>query len=82
MNAIAQPLFIQVGRRRYQVDGLQQASEMYCAARDASGKGASKTPDGKIVTANGTLVARVSYNGRVWPPEAYRADQQPLYDNR
>ena len=55
---------------------------MYCAARDASGFGASAVPDGRIVTASGRLVARISYNGRVWPPEPWHAGQRPLFDNR
>ncbi len=82
MAMISEPLFIEIGRRRYQVADLRQASEMYCAARDASGFGASAVPDGRIVTASGRLVARISYNGRVWPPEPWHAGQRPLFDNR
>lgn len=76
---LTEPLFIQVGQRRYQVASLQQASEMYCTARDASGFGASRVPEGKVVTAAGRLVARISYNGRVWPPEKWFPGQAPLW---
>jgi hypothetical protein len=79
MTNIAEPIFIQIGRRRYQVDGLEQASRMYCTARDASGMGVSKVPEGKVVTAEGKLVARISYNGRVWPPQPWFAGMTPLY---
>lgn len=78
----SETIFIQIGRRRYQVADLKQASEMYCAARDASGYGASKVPEGRIVTADGRAVGRISYNGRVWPPQEWHPDMVPLYDNR
>mgnify|MGYP003331284212 CR=1 FL=1 len=75
-------LYIKIGRRRYQVDSLRQASDMYCAARDASGMGASRVPEAMVLDAGGTPVARISYNGRVWPPEPWRPGMQPLLDNR
>jgi hypothetical protein len=76
----AEPLFIQVGDRRYPVETLKQASDMYSVARDAYGEGASKTPDAAIVTANGRAIARISYNGKVWPAEEWKPEQKPLYD--
>ena len=84
---ITEPLFIEVGRRRYQVADFKQASEMFCAVRDHNERayghgGASKTPDLMIVTAEGRTVARISYNGRVWPPQEWTPEQKPLYDNR
>lgn len=79
---LAEQLFIQIGRRRYQVESLARASEMYCTARDASGDGASKVPEAKVVTADGRPVARISYNGRVWPPAPWFDGMQPLHDNR
>ena len=81
-TALARPLFIQIGRRRYQVASFAQASQMYCRARDAHGEGASKTPSALIVDEHGAEVASVSYNGRVWPAAEWRADMRPLYDNR
>lgn len=82
MTVPATLLFIQVGRKRYQVDSLQQASEMYCAARDANMQGMSRTPPGRVVDEHGRDVARISYNGRVWSPEPWQPDARPLYDNR
>jgi hypothetical protein len=72
-------LFIQISDHRYQVDSLKQASEMYCAARDAFGEGASYTPEVAIVTADGRNVARISRDGRVWPAEE-KPGETPLYD--
>jgi hypothetical protein len=82
MTALAEQIFIQVGRKRYQVETLKHASEMYCAARDALGEGASRFPQGKIVTADGRFVARISFNGRVWSSEDYVVGETPIYDNR
>ena len=80
-TALANTLFIQIGRKRYQVASLKQASEMYCTARDASGLGASQMPPATIVDEAGAPVARISYNGCVWPP-VETAGERPLYDNR
>lgn len=83
MTPAARPaLYMQIGRKRYQVASLQEASEMFCAARDKSGHGASRTPDVTIVNERGDTVARISYNGRVWPVGEWTPDQKPIYDNR
>lgn len=79
LGEVTRPMFIQVGSRRYQVTSFQHASEMYCAARDAMGEGASKTPSGRIVTDDGTEVARISYNGRVWPAGEWNVNSKALY---
>jgi hypothetical protein len=75
-------MFLQIGRRRYQVATFEQASLMFCAARDASGEGASTIPSPKIVDERGEVIGHVSYNGRVWAGASYVPDAQPLYDNR
>lgn len=75
-------LYMQIGRKRYQVASLQEASEMFCAARNKSDLGASRTPDVTIVNERGETVGRVSYNGRVWPAVKWTPDQKPIYDNR
>lgn len=82
MNTPAEVLFLQIGRTRYEVASLQHASEMFCAARDRSGNGASETPTPTIVTADGRFVARISYNGRVWPDESWTPASIPIFDNR
>jgi hypothetical protein len=53
------------GRLTCDVADLIAASAAYAQARELSGKGASQFPEGKI-TEGGQLIARVSYNGRVW----------------
>jgi len=75
-------MFLQIGRRRYEVASFRDASEMFCAARDKSGFGASQMPIVAVVTDSGRELARVSYNGRVWAAGGYRPDAVPLYDNR
>lgn len=84
-HQLTEPLFLQVGRKRYQIDSLQQASQMHEKARDASGLGASQIGSTLIVRADGAPFGYVSYNGRVWascPKDPYRPDAVPLYDNR
>lgn len=61
-----QELFIQIGRKRYQVESIEQAVAMFVAARDASGLGSSQMPRATIVNAHGTHLYGISYNGRVW----------------
>lgn len=82
---LTEPLFMQVGRRRYQIASLRQASQMFEKARDASGLGSSKIRPALIVREDGSPVGYVSYNGRVWsgtPQDPFNPDAVPLYDNR
>lgn len=72
-------LFIQIGRKRYEVQSFEQASVMFCQARDKSGLGASGVKDPLIVDERGQTVAHVSYNGRVWPGKSWQPGIQPLY---
>ena len=74
-------MFLQIGRRRYQVASFQEASEMFCRARDVMGEGASKTPKALIVDEMGKAFARISYNGRVWAGTEYDPNATPIYDN-
>jgi hypothetical protein len=59
-------LFLQIGRKRYQVASIADAVEMYEKARDESGLGASKMPQVKITAADGFFLYGIAYNGRVW----------------
>ena len=63
------------------VGDLADASRRYCERRDASGLGASGFPDGSILV-DGEPIARISYNGRIWPPGPWDQEREPLYDNR
>lgn len=67
--------------RRVPVASLAEASAIYSAARDRSGKGASGWPDGAVLEDN-KVIGRVSYNGRVWAPGPWKPESMPLYDNR
>lgn len=61
-----QELFLQVGRKRYQVASIADAVQMYSIARDNADHGASGMPTVSIVSATGLHLYRISYNGRVW----------------
>lgn len=72
---------LMIGRRQIPVSSFAQASSVYSQERDKSGLGGSKWPEGHIFE-RGALIARVSYNGRVWSPEPWTVDSKPIYDNR
>ena len=72
---------LKIKGRFHSVASFKEASALYEAKRDASGQGASRFRDGEIYEGE-TLVARVSYNGRVWPPTEWTEDSKPIYDNR
>lgn len=57
-----------------------EASARYSAARDNSGQGASTWGNGKIYDRNGTQIAYISYNGKVWAGTQYQPDATPLFD--
>jgi hypothetical protein len=84
MTEVTTILFLQIGRKRYEVADLEQASRMFCAARDKSGLGMSRISEPLITDEHGTVVAYVSYNGRVWAgaPQDWNVDSKPIYDNR
>lgn len=75
-------MFLHVGDSAYEVASFAQASQMFCIARDKHGEGASNTPSPLIVDDAGSVIAYISYNGRVWPGDAWTVDAIPLYDNR
>jgi hypothetical protein len=62
------------------VQSADMASTMFQQYRDRNGIGASDMkPDcGSIFAGDGTLVAKVSYNGRVWSPEGLLLQEPPL----
>ena len=78
----ATQIFVQVGKRRFPVSDFAAASDLFCQTRDAYGKGASKTPKACVVNSNGETIARISYNGRVWPAAEWFDGMMPIYDNR
>ena len=64
MTEIAAALFMVVRRKRYPVASFKEASERFCAARDKSGFGASRTPEVTIVNGSGETVARRRFTSR------------------
>jgi hypothetical protein len=77
-----QSLYVAIGAKRFPVTTLADASALFCKTRDAFGEGASKTPQCKVVDQRGEVVARISYNGRIWPNAEWFDGMVPLYDNR
>lgn len=59
-------LFLQIGRKRYQISSIREAVNKFSKARDNADHGASKMPSVSIVSNTGMHLYRVSYNGRVW----------------
>lgn len=78
-SAIAPIMVLTIGRNSVPIVDFADASAKYSAIRNASGLGGSRLPEGKIYQA-GEVVARVSYNGRVWKAGEWKAGERPLYD--
>ena len=63
-------LLFRYAGRSVQVRSVHDAARKWIAFRDATGAGASELGNGgEVVDGQGTAVARISYNGRVWKPE-------------
>lgn len=81
----ATTLTMQIGRRRYQVASLTEASRMFCTARDKAMHrgvgGSSHTPTPMIYNGD-RLIGYVSYNGRVWAghPHDWQPGMKPLLE--
>jgi hypothetical protein len=73
-------MILKIGKRAsLEVSSFEEASIVYAQYREASLEGASTFPDGLIRDGRRT-VARVSYNGKVWPPGKWREGQMPLFN--
>ena len=72
---------ITIRRRTFQVATLAEASRIYCEARDASGAGTRTFKDAYVKDGD-AVIARISYNGRVWSPEPWTPASVILFDNR
>ena len=51
-KTLAKTMFLEIGRKRFQVTSFEQASCMFCAARYQMGEGASRTPSPKMTSTN------------------------------
>ena len=59
---------------------LEDCQRAYVAARNVSGLGASQFGCGEVYDDAGQHLARISYNGRLWPPLPWTPDMRPLAD--
>lgn len=59
---------------------LEDCQRAYVEARNASGLGASQFGYGEVYDESGQHLARISYNGRLWPPLPWTPDMRPLAD--
>lgn len=68
-----------VPSRWQDVDGLEEASRACRAYVEEYGLGGGNWAGGEVIDhSSGKTVARVSYNGRVWPPGKWHAGMTPL----
>ena len=75
---IESPLVLRIrGRGEWPVASLEDASRRYCWQRDLTGAGSSTFAEGEVVGAGKTF-ARISYNGRVWPPVEWHPGLEPI----
>jgi hypothetical protein len=56
---------LRIGRRVFEVADFAEASRIYAAERDSSGRGSSTMPAGILPDGYS-----ISYNGKVWPCQA------------
>ena len=62
---------------RWPVTSYEEASAIYGGVRRRTGLGASLFPDGSI-TGDTVPIARISYNGRVWPARQWVPGDKPI----
>lgn len=67
-----------VQNRTFPVQSLSDASTRYQRFRGT--RGASVVGEGMVYDDHGVLVARVSYNGRVWPAAKWQPGMQPILE--
>ena len=71
-------LKVHYGRKAVPVATIAEAVAWWDAKRDGEGFGASEMLGDVIIRKNGTPVARISYNGRVWNTAAWVPGMQTL----
>jgi hypothetical protein len=75
---MAGEMILRIGRRYgHSVGSFAEASQRYERMRGT--KPSSLMKDGEIWQ-DGRLVARVSYNAKVWPPEPWFPEQKPIFN--
>ncbi len=84
-NKMAEAMFLQIGRTRYQVADFREASAQFATARDEAmrqGLGPDDVPSVTVVNAGGKKIAKISWNGCVWPPVKWQPNTKPFFDPR
>lgn len=80
-NRGRKPLMLrQPGYPSIAVRDWADASRCYCERRDHSGLGARDFAEAELAI-NDTVIARVSYNGRIWLAGDWQPGDTPLYDS-
>jgi Inorganic Pyrophosphatase/Large polyvalent protein-associated domain 1/RadC-like JAB domain len=79
--AASRQLYVEFAGQRHPVDSFKDASEKWDKFRETTMAGASEIGEGvKIFDQDGNEVARVAYNGRVFPPGGWKSGVKPLYE--
>ena len=82
LPAHAKRLYVERGNERFEVASLEDASRKWGAFRDTAIRQGGSTDDvgggARIVDQDGAEVARISYNGKVWPPGEWKPGVKPL----
>lgn len=66
--------------REVSVRDFAEASGRCRGFIDEHGLGSSDWAGGDVRDSDGAVVARVSYNGRVWPPGDWQPGRTPLWE--
>jgi hypothetical protein len=74
-------LTLKIRSRKFVVADYAEASRIYEAAWQAE-LDRGGVLRGATIHEGNRLVARVSQNGRIWPPEEWTPGMVPLFDNR
>jgi len=76
-------LYIEANGQRFPVDSFADASRKWDSVQRRlmdEGIGSSGSPNVRILDADGTQIAYISWNGRIWSGTEYVRGAVPLYD--
>lgn len=71
-------MLLTIGKRSFPVASLADASIRYQQFRGT--KSRTRCPEGLVMNEASEVVAKVSYNGRVWAPGPWTPGQQPMLE--
>ena len=71
-------MILHVGKQQFVVESLADSSASYQRFRGT--QSSTHVPEGVVRDATGSVVARVSYNGRVWGPGPWRSGAEPILE--